>query len=74
MRNLQALEKEIEKALSSISQLKKEKQQLLNRIRELQVALKEVDKLKSQNNTWQKEKSMIKLKIEKILNNLEVFK
>jgi len=74
MRNLQTLEKEIEKALSSISQLKKEKQQLLNRIKELQVALKEVDKLKSQNNTWQKEKSMIKLKIEKILNNLEVFK
>lgn len=74
MRNLQTLEKEIEKALISINQFKKEKQQLLNRIKELQIGLKEVDKLKAENNTWQKEKSMIKSKIEKILNNLEVFK
>ncbi len=74
MYNLQTLEKEIEKAVVVINKLRQEKQQLLNRVRELEVALKEVDKLKIENISWQKDKDMVKLKIAGILNNLEALK
>ena len=74
MNNLQTLEKEIEKALVVISKLRQEKQQLLSRVRELQLALKEIDKLKIENISWQKDKDMVKLKLTKVLNNLEALK
>ena len=74
MHNLQLLEREIEKALSVIGKLREEKQQLLNHVNKLKVALKEVDKLKAENITWQKNKDMVKLKVVKILSNLESLK
>ena len=74
MHNLQMLEREIEKILALIAKLREEKQFLLNRINKLQLALKEVDKLKAENIAWQKNKDMVKLKIAKILSNLETLK
>ena len=74
MHNLQILEKEIERALDVIVRLKGEKQELLHRIKELQAAIKEVEALRVENIAWQKNKNMIKSKIEKIIKNLEMLK
>ncbi|MFH1783989.1 MAG: hypothetical protein ABH868_03730 [bacterium] len=74
MNSLHALEKEFDKAIVVIKRLKAQKRELSGRIRELEVSLKEVSQLRSQNSAWQKDKNVIKLKIEKILKNLEVFK
>jgi hypothetical protein len=72
MHNFQLLEKEIELALLSITRMKKEKQELLGRIKVLEAAIKEVEFLKAQNIAWQKNKNMLKSKIEKIIKNLEL--
>ena len=74
MHNLQVLEKEIERALEVIGHLKREKQTLEARIKELQTAIKEVDVLKAENIAWQKNKNMIKSKVEKVIKNLEMLK
>ncbi|MFH1238527.1 MAG: hypothetical protein V1653_00275, partial [bacterium] len=74
MHNLQVLEKEIERALDVIGHLRREKQALQAQIKELQSAMKEVDVLRVENIAWQKNKNMIKLKVEKIIKNLEMLK
>jgi len=72
MHNLQLLEKEIERVLESIARHKREKQELLGRIKDLETAIKEVEALKAENIAWQKNKSMIKSKIEKIVKHLQL--
>ena len=72
MNNLQLLEKEIERALESITRLKREKQGFLSHIKDLETAIKEVEALKAENITWQKNKNMIKSKIEKIVKHLQL--
>ncbi len=74
MHNLQVLEKEIERALETIGHLKREKQTLETRIKELQTAMKEVDTLRTENIAWQKNRNMIKSKVEKVIKNLEMLK
>lgn len=74
MHNLQVLEKEIDRALEVIGHLKREKQALQAQIKELQSAMKEVDVLRAEDIAWQKNKNMIKSKVEKIIKNLEMLK